>query len=146
MQKADQKVKKVYVAKKEIIRNELTRLGYFLYHARNLSRLSQKIADELREIMTNEIKEMMEIIVNEQNDIDAKMSDIVVLIKSDLKLLFREAETNFTEHIKRSSVEKDPDDNSFMIVKITEDVIDPYGNKKENVHHNEKKIPCQSSL
>lgn len=73
--------------------------------------------------MTNEIKEMMEITANEQNDIDAKMSDFVVLIESDLKRLFGEAETRFTEHKTRPSIEKYSKDNSFLIVKITEDVI-----------------------
>lgn len=141
MQKADLKVKKVYVSKKDKIRNDLMNLRYFLAHARNLSRLSQEIADELREIMTNEIKEMMEITVKEQNDIDVKMSDLVVIIESDLKLLFGEAETRFTKHEKKFSVDKDPDDDLFMIVKITEDIIDPWGTRKENVNSDTQRFP-----
>lgn len=131
MQRADQVVQREYLAIKDEIREKLNKLEYFLNHVSKKSDLINDIADVLRNIMTDTIKENMDINPDIVTMIEQRMNTLSGLIEADLNLLFGEAETRFTRHKTKVDVDPDPIDKTYMIVTVKEFIIDPFGNEIE---------------
>lgn len=134
LREAEVEIQSVLNEKRREIQMNLCDKKYFMNNSDSKKRiqLAKSISDELKTVMTRNIQSKIEITPDLEKAINQKTSALSMVIQSDINMLYKEAEERFTTHKKSVDISEDPQDDTYLYVKINEKSVDPWGKERDS--------------